>query len=791
MKLPLLKFTFPIIILLLALFSAPQNVHAAVTQGLLESCSPQVCGWSLHCPGIQLFGQSLSGISQKCRPEKAYSPCGTEGDCSLRSDGRTNCVTIDNISGNKTDLTAAICLDKKDFPQKDKGNEIKDQCVTTANCGPNQQCIQVTAWDQEYFGISEFVTSKRCLPTEIIPATFVFTDTTGSCGQNQQCSADETCVENTYVDIIAKAAYVPLPGFLTFKQPVCYKSSYLSGTCTTYGATCQVPGTGTGLCMHTLDAGADILKCVDVTYLPGGPAAPSNYACTSDTSCNKTDYKYCLTNPVTNKKQCFSQQNIFTDMSKLPDQKCSGKDCACTLVGKQGCEPTGKESICAAYGDKSTAVCINFAGSGAALADGKGTATTKPSQLPDQSVAQQTYTAFAPKLQIDIPNLTFADKITAEDGPGGIKRFSVPYLATYINAVYKYALGLGVLIGIVVLLYAGFRWMTSFGNTKAISEAKTMVGNSAFGLFLLFSAFTILYYINPELPKMKALQILAPKQDVFQMEPQDEDPTYNAGTQTPGNPGEYKVSSGFKITNPPGVSNAVITPLISNLPANIKKCSPEAAQYAAAALAEVPVCIQPLSCAFSASQFLNYIGCTDMQSVSAPHLSAIIDASGWTAIKITPQNVKNLPLGLLLGPGHVGVSIGNGKQWQSNGSWSGTSRVSQINKKFGGDCYEKGGGSNKGSDACDFCAKVPSRNPKNAGGGAIQGWWSDNIWPSWWKFVIVPPGQAPAAPKKECFFESIGGMSKLKFTITAELCDYLNSDYKAKLDAASKAAGGH
>jgi len=515
MRLPLLKTVFPITIFLLALFIAPQNAHADVTQGLLESCSPQVCGWNLHCPGTQLFGQSLMGVSQKCRPEKDYEQCGTSGNCSLRSDGRTNCVTIDNISGNKTDLTAAICLDKKDFPQKDKGNEIKDQCVTTANCGPNQQCIQVTAWDQEYFGISEFVTSKRCLPTEIIPATFVFTDTTGSCGQNQQCGADETCVENTYLDIVAKAAYVPLPGFFTFKQPVCYKSSYLSGTCTTYGATCQVPGTGTGLCMHTLDAGADILKCVDVTYLPGGPAAPSNYACTSDASCNKTDYKYCLTNPVTSKKQCFSQQNIFTDMSKLPAQTCSGKDCTCSLVGKQGCEPSGKESICAAYGDKSTAVCINYAGGGAALSDGKGAATTKPSQLPDQSIAQQTYTAFAPKLQIDIPNLTFAEKITAEDGPGGIKRFSVPYLATYINAVYKYALGLGVLIAVIVLMYAGFRWMTSFGNSKAVSEAKTMVGNSAFGLFLLFSAFMILYYINPELPKMKALQILAPKQIAF------------------------------------------------------------------------------------------------------------------------------------------------------------------------------------------------------------------------------------------------------------------------------------
>ncbi len=518
-----------ILFFLATLFFIPTNAHSA---GLFESCNPSFCDSDLQCPGFQMFGQSLQK-EQKCWPEKTYKPCGSSGDCKAIGD----CVvgnTVDTVTS-----PVAFCIDKKYYPPGDKGVAIQDKCISTKNCGANEQCVRITRYDKETFGTSEFVQNNNCVPLSQLPASLVFKDTTGSCGQNQQCSTDETCVENTYLDIVAKAAYVPLSGLLSFKQPVCYKTKYLAGSCKNYGDTCQVSGTGTGYCMNTLDAGNVVLKCIDVTYLPGGPSAPSNYACSTDSQCKGSPgYNYCLINPVTNKGNCFSQKTIFSDMTKLPDP-------TCTLIGKQGCEATGKESICASYPDKATAVCINYAGGGAALSSGAGTASPDPSQLPDQNVAQQTYEAYAPKLQIDIPNLTFAENITAVDGPGGIKYFSVPYLASYINAVYKYALGLGVLIAVIMLMYAGFRWMSSFGNTKAIEEAKTMVGNSVFGLVLLFAAFTILYYINPELPKLSALQIFAPKQEAFK-NPAEEN---QDGSGVTGS-----VSS---IGTPPGVSTAL------------------------------------------------------------------------------------------------------------------------------------------------------------------------------------------------------------------------------------------
>jgi len=486
----------------------------AKTAGLFESCSTAVCWGDLQCPGFQTFGQSLKK-DKICYPEKTYTPCGASGDCSTSKDR----VCVVGNAVDKSTGAVAFCIKDTRFPPGDKGDAIFDKCLTSKNCGKNEQCVRITRYDKEFKGLSEFVQNNNCIPLNELPANLIVQDTTGSCGQNQECGADETCIENTYVDIEAKKAYIPLSGLMTFKSPVCYKTKYLNGTCPEYGKSCVVPNGGkNGYCMYALEAGKSALKCVDATYLPNGPQSPSNYACTSDSQCvgAAAEYKYCLTNPVTKQGQCFAQKNIFTDMSKLSAQVClDGKPCACPLVGKEGCESTGKESICAAYTYKGTSVCIDYTGGGAALSSGKGEATPEPSHLPKADVAQQTYEMYAPKLQIDIPNLTFTDKITAEDGPGGIKRFSIPYLAAYIQAIYKYAIGLGVLIAVVMLMYAGFRWMSSFGNTKAVSEAKTMVGNSMLGLLLVFSAYTILYVINPELPKFKALSILAPKQEVF------------------------------------------------------------------------------------------------------------------------------------------------------------------------------------------------------------------------------------------------------------------------------------
>lgn len=75
-------------------------------------------------------------------------------------------------------------------------------------------------------------------------------------------------------------------------------------------------------------------------------------------------------------------------------------------------------------------------------------------------------------------------------------------LPQYINIAYKYALGIGVIVMIVVIVFSGIQWMLS-GAISSINNSKDRIKNAALGLLLLFGANTILYTINPQLLNMK------------------------------------------------------------------------------------------------------------------------------------------------------------------------------------------------------------------------------------------------------------------------------------------------
>ena len=68
-----------------------------------------------------------------------------------------------------------------------------------------------------------------------------------------------------------------------------------------------------------------------------------------------------------------------------------------------------------------------------------------------------------------------------------------------IGSAFNYAV---IIVGIavfVMILYAGFLWMTSAANPGNIATAKGYITNAILGAILLLSAYVILYTINPEL----------------------------------------------------------------------------------------------------------------------------------------------------------------------------------------------------------------------------------------------------------------------------------------------------
>jgi len=85
-------------------------------------------------------------------------------------------------------------------------------------------------------------------------------------------------------------------------------------------------------------------------------------------------------------------------------------------------------------------------------------------------------------------------------------------LSTLIKYFYEWAVSLGGLAVFIVLVFAGFQYLTSAGNPAQITEAKGRMQSAAFGLVLLLGSVLILNTINPELTTFKPLVLPEPSQ---------------------------------------------------------------------------------------------------------------------------------------------------------------------------------------------------------------------------------------------------------------------------------------
>lgn len=67
----------------------------------------------------------------------------------------------------------------------------------------------------------------------------------------------------------------------------------------------------------------------------------------------------------------------------------------------------------------------------------------------------------------------------------------------YVNAVYQFMAVVGGLLAVLMLIYAGYRYMTSYGDPENIKDAKDIVEKALIGLALLILAALILNTVNP------------------------------------------------------------------------------------------------------------------------------------------------------------------------------------------------------------------------------------------------------------------------------------------------------
>ncbi len=86
-------------------------------------------------------------------------------------------------------------------------------------------------------------------------------------------------------------------------------------------------------------------------------------------------------------------------------------------------------------------------------------------------------------------NSTLQDSIQAETGLGNSDPRAIA------ASVIKVVLGFLGIIAVLIILYAGFLWMTAAGNDDKIASAKSMMSAGVIGLIIILAAFGIATFV--------------------------------------------------------------------------------------------------------------------------------------------------------------------------------------------------------------------------------------------------------------------------------------------------------
>lgn len=111
--------------------------------------------------------------------------------------------------------------------------------------------------------------------------------------------------------------------------------------------------------------------------------------------------------------------------------------------------------------------------------------------------------ANALKLQIDYPKFAGIDLNEVDfDDPA--------FFADFLKYIYYFFLSIGGILTFVMLVWGGFKWLTSAGNPGGIGEAKDIIFSALIGLVLLLGSYLILSTINPSLVVIQVPGLTSP-----------------------------------------------------------------------------------------------------------------------------------------------------------------------------------------------------------------------------------------------------------------------------------------
>ena len=82
---------------------------------------------------------------------------------------------------------------------------------------------------------------------------------------------------------------------------------------------------------------------------------------------------------------------------------------------------------------------------------------------------------------------------------GGGQITTAPILPDYVKYIFNFSIGIAGLIAFLMLVYGGFRYLTSAGNPSAMSDANSQIFASLIGLIVILGVWLLLTTINPQL----------------------------------------------------------------------------------------------------------------------------------------------------------------------------------------------------------------------------------------------------------------------------------------------------
>jgi len=82
---------------------------------------------------------------------------------------------------------------------------------------------------------------------------------------------------------------------------------------------------------------------------------------------------------------------------------------------------------------------------------------------------------------------------------GGVSEIPKGDLAYFVNLVYNFAVAAGTSLAVIMIMFAGYKYITSSGNPEGIAEAKDILFGSITGLVIILLTYVILRTIDPNL----------------------------------------------------------------------------------------------------------------------------------------------------------------------------------------------------------------------------------------------------------------------------------------------------